>query len=281
MHKGTSHVVTHPQYSASADLFQVDSGYAKTRYSFTVNSNPTWSDYRFFQGLFQGAPATIFLNSSTVNSIVSPALAQTHLEASSASTEPGESTTSPGASNGIVMVPTHGGFYVSALSFSISSSLVEVEYDIVLGSDWIDACHPLHLEVAIGVDIIERPSTTDIDRLPPGHSWSASESWIDNTNLCELQRHNSFLIAKLTDRQTSALRTSLPPNCIHPPPDGLCRVLSSKAGSAVLTSKNIHTMSTTTPPGQHGSCPAPLTPLRLFLRWMNLVRHSQQGGSDR
>jgi hypothetical protein len=119
---------------------------------------------------------------------------------------------------------------------------------------------PLHLEVAIGVDIIERPSTTDIDRLPPGHSWSASESRIDNANLCELQRHNFFPIAKLTDRQTSASRTSeLAPVFTSIPFDLLTprqNVLASKPNA--LTSKENALTSKLRPPTPRHTAQGPL-----------------------
>ena len=64
--------------------------------------------------------------------------------------------------SGPVTVPCRDGRYISSLCFRLSDI---GEYDVLLGSDWLDACQPTY-----GSGMIVGPSS--VERiLPHGHTW--------------------------------------------------------------------------------------------------------------
>jgi hypothetical protein len=110
-------------------------------------------------GSFAGSPASIRIDPSVRKSTVSSGFA-------TANNVPRTVHNCSGivdcTSSGPVMVPTPRGWFSSSFAFLCKYS----PSDVVLGTDWLDACSASLTSVGI-LD----PTPMDIDRLPSGHIW--------------------------------------------------------------------------------------------------------------
>jgi hypothetical protein len=70
-----------------------------------------------------------------------------------------------GVSRGLVVLPSATGVFQSHLALTVD---LYTQFDIVLGIDWIQACHPF-----LSNNMLSDPSEDARSLFPVGHSWMA------------------------------------------------------------------------------------------------------------